>query len=95
MNVLQTYGLLLSTFLFVAFSSIDSQAQESKPIRYSLMVAVTKYNHAELNKLQFELSGIDAKAIGKFPQDDGHQVDDFLCRCDATCNREKFVRKRS
>ena len=67
-----TMVLLLSSFFTLPLAS----AQE--PDRYALLIAVTTYNHAEMNQPELAYPEVDAKAVGKFLTEHGYTVEYLL-----------------
>lgn len=53
-------------------------AQDSTPRRYALLIAVTVYDNAEMNRPRLAYPEIDARAFGKFLSDHGYVVDYLL-----------------
>ena len=60
------------------------------PQKYALLVAVTKYDHAEMNKPQLEFPEADARSLGELLRSAGYQTD-FLLGSAAT---QEAIRQR-
>ena len=75
----------LSTFWLVMLAVVCWSGLGLGPVsevrgqeKYALMIAVTRYNHAEMNKPQLKFPEDDARALGQFFQNSGYQVDYLL-----------------
>lgn len=70
--------------LFAAFAVIccvvarNRSAAAEPPAKYALLVAVTRYNHAEMNKPQLKFPEADAKGLGATLEQSGYKVDYLL-----------------
>lgn len=51
---------------------------QDKPIKYALLVGVTKYQHNDMNKPQLEYPEVDAKALAEVLKQSGYTVDSLL-----------------
>ena len=50
-------------------------ADATPPQRYALLVAVTEYGHAEMNRAKLRFPEIDAEAMAVFLEEHGYQID--------------------
>src|ERR1700733_3000228 len=74
---------------YVCFAPALGQTAK-KSQKYALLMAVTKYEHAEMNKPKLEFPEEDARALGALLKDSGYEVD-FLLGSAAT--REAIKQK--
>lgn len=72
--------VLLSTALTVPAALSADEIADIEPKRYAFLVAVTSYQHAEMNKPRLEFPEADAQAVGKFLEDYGYDVEYLLGR---------------
>jgi formylglycine-generating enzyme required for sulfatase activity len=71
------HGVLFGMLgVFMAGASLSGA--DAPPKKYALLIAVTKYDHAEMNKPQLEFPEEDAKSLGKLLEASGYKVDLLL-----------------
>jgi len=76
--------IALFSFTLMLFAGLTNRAvavdetEEVEPKRYALLVAVTKYQHTEMNKPALEFPEVDAKAVGEFLEAFGYEVEYLL-----------------
>ena len=69
---------LLSTALAIPAALSADETSKVEPKRYALLVAVTSYQHAEMNMPQLQFPEADAQAVGEFLEDYGYDVEYLL-----------------
>jgi formylglycine-generating enzyme required for sulfatase activity len=68
----------MNTPRFLRPDAVTRADETPKPEKYALLIAVNKYNHAEMNRKPLAFAEADAKALAKLLQDSGYQVDLLL-----------------
>ncbi|MDA1018376.1 MAG: caspase family protein, partial [Planctomycetota bacterium] len=80
-----------TSLLTVVAVLITSSAFAADPAKkYALLIGVTKYSHAEMNKPPLEYPEADAKAVGDFLKQHGYEVDLLL---GSKATRETILQK--
>ncbi|MCA9051990.1 MAG: SUMF1/EgtB/PvdO family nonheme iron enzyme [Planctomycetaceae bacterium] len=74
---LQTVLCRLSALLLCG---IPVAGDEPAPEKYALLVGVTKYEHAEMNRTELKFPEVDARSLGTFLSNSGYVVDYLLGR---------------
>ena len=70
--------IYLSAFLLSLVTTLPATGQQPEPNRHALLIAVTTYRHAEMNKPRLAYPEIDAKDIGAFLANHGYEVEYLL-----------------